>query len=84
MAMYRSNCAKILPGAFAFHRAPFAVHALDRERAFKYLQCCIDSYMTWADAEEQIRAYLSAKNVTPAIIDAEVERARALLQPWLD
>ena len=43
-------CEELVAGCFAGDLAPFAVHALDEERAFQYLSCCRNAKMNWAEA----------------------------------
>jgi hypothetical protein len=70
-------------GAFSSGTAPFAVHHLDRVRAADYLVAALKAQIGWAEAEADIRAYLATLGATPASIEKEVGRARALLEPWL-
>ena len=73
----------LIGGAFAGMTAPFAVHPNDRARAFRYLEAAMQANIAWADAEADIRAYLTQQGCTAALIQAEVDRARPYLQPWL-
>jgi hypothetical protein len=77
-------CEDLVAGCFAGDLAPFAVHALDEERAFQYLACCRKAHMSWEDAGEQIKSYLQSKGCTPERIGSDLEMARQKFQPWLD
>jgi hypothetical protein len=77
-------CEELVAGCFAGDLAPFAVHALDEERAFQYLSCCRKAQMKWADAATQIKNYLESKGCTPERIVSDLEMARQKFQPWLD
>ena len=78
-----SNVANLIGGAFAFTTAPFAMHQSDKERAAKYLLGAVQAQLTWADAESDIRQYLTEQNCSPSFIDAEVARAKPFLKSWL-
>jgi hypothetical protein len=77
-------CEDLVAGCFAGDLAPFAVHALDEERAFTYLQCCRKSGMKWADVKAQIEAYMKGKGCQIGRIASDLEMARQKFQPWLD
>jgi hypothetical protein len=48
-----------------------------------YLVAAVKAQVSWADAEQDIRDYLTAKNCTAQWINTEVARAKPLLEPWL-
>jgi hypothetical protein len=78
-----SSVGHLIGGAFAHQTAPFALHQLDTERAAKYLLVAVEAKITWADAEDDIRQYLKARNCSPSFIDEEIARAKPMLEPWL-
>jgi hypothetical protein len=78
-----SSVGNLIGGAFSHGTAPFAVHPLDAERAFNYLDAARKAKISWADAEDDIRQYLTGKNCSSSFIDDEVARARPMLKPWL-
>ncbi|MBL6458996.1 hypothetical protein JMJ55_27065 [Belnapia sp. T6] len=72
-----------IKAAFGSGATPFAVHHLDRVHAADYLVAALRAQVTWAQAEADIRAYLATQGTIPDLINAEVDRARDLLEPWL-
>jgi hypothetical protein len=70
--------------AFAGDRAPFGVHALDRVRAAKYMECCLEAGISWSEANRQLQNYLERKGCTPTEIATQLDIARPMLQLWLD
>ena len=73
----------LIAGAFASMTAPFAIHQYDRERAAAYLGAAVKAQISWADAEQDIRDYLSSQNCNVEYINQEVDRARPYLEHWL-
>lgn len=72
-----------IKGAFGLGTAPFAVHHLGRVHAADYLVAALKAQIGWAEAEADIRAYLTTQGATPVLVEEEVSRARTLLEPWL-
>ncbi|MBL6081127.1 hypothetical protein JMJ56_24290 [Belnapia sp. T18] len=72
-----------IKGAFGLGSAPFALHHSDRVRAADYLVAALKAQITWAVAENDIRAFLATQGATPDLIQEQVGRARELLEPWL-
>ena len=63
--------------------APFGVHHLDRIRAAEYLLQALKDNIDWNTAEIELMAYMSGQGFTPAAAATEIDRAKALLKPWL-
>lgn len=78
-----SKAYHLVAGGFAGMTAPFGVHPKDRERAAAYRDEAVRQGVTWAEAEQDIRTYLTEQGCTAEMIQSEVNRARPLLQPWL-
>lgn len=68
-------CEEMVGGCIAGDRAPFAVHALDEERAFQYLICCRKNDLRWADVKMQIEDYLTRKGVAIEAMAGDLEMA---------
>ena len=72
-----------LHDAFEVATAPFGVDALDRHHLAEYLLAALKARVTWAQAEADLRTYLTAQGVAPDRIEEAVDLVRPLLQPWL-
>jgi hypothetical protein len=77
-------CEDLVAGVFMDEQAPLAVPELNRERALKYLVCCYQQGLSWADAEQQIEDCLQQKGVPREGVIRQLKLAKPLLQPWLD
>jgi hypothetical protein len=77
-------CEDLVAGVFLDEQAPLAVPELNRERALKYLACCNQQGLSWADAEQQIEDCLQQKGVPREGVIRQLKLAKPLLQPWLD
>ncbi len=77
-------CEDLALACFFDEQAPLAVPELNRERTLKYLECCYQQGMSWADAEQQIRDCLQQRGVPPEGIMRQLKFAKPLLQAWLD
>ena len=73
-----------ISGGFAHMDAPFASHALDRDRAFSMLQTMLSEGASWSEAETAIRDYLKGQNMTAAELSKQMQRVEEKLRPWLD
>jgi hypothetical protein len=78
-----TNAYLELTGAFGGGTASFAHHQSDLESAATYLRAAMHARLSWADAEADIREYLTGKKCTPDFIDKQVQIARPFLEPWL-
>ncbi len=72
-----------LPGCFGEQDLFFAVHPLDQERGFAWLTKLRKEEVVWADTAEQIVGYLRDKGAADTYIDEQLNRAKAMLAPWL-
>jgi hypothetical protein len=72
-----------LPGCFAAMTAPFGLHPNDEERAFNWLTSLRERKIGWSAAKTQVEAYLKSRGVRGGEFTKQVERAGAMLQPWL-
>ena len=72
-----------IKGAFAFMDAPFAVHPKDQQRAAAYRDAAVAAGLSWADAENDVRAYAAEQSWTAAETEKQVERAARFLRPTL-
>jgi hypothetical protein len=77
-------CEDLVAGVFLDEQAPLAVPELNRERALKYLACCYQQGLSWADAQQQIEDCLQQKGVPREGVIRQLKLAKPLLQPWLD
>lgn len=67
----------LLPGAFAFETAPFAVHPLDNRRAMSMFHTALRAGDDEVEIVEEARRYLLQKGCTGDHIADQVERIRS-------
>jgi hypothetical protein len=72
-----------LRGCFAAMTAPFGLHPNDEERAFNWLNSLRERKIGWSAAKAQVEVFLKSHGVRGDEFTKQVERARAILQPWL-
>lgn len=63
--------------------APFGLHPYDKKRAVEYRKAAVSAGLTWADAEQDLRAYAAEKGWSPAFTEEQVRRAMKILTPQL-
>ena len=78
------TCEDLVPGCFGSGTTLFADRAFDRDSALKYLTCCHKAHLSWKEVETQIRTYLARKGILPELVEQQVQRARDLMQAWLE
>ncbi len=79
-----SEIYDLIAGAFAGQKAPFAIHPSDTKRAAKYLNAAIEKGVTWNEATEDIRKYLTEQGCSEDYIENEINRAAPFFRPWID
>jgi hypothetical protein len=76
-------CKDFVSGCFGHDLRPFAVDASDRHRALAYLECLVEHRVSWEEAREQVRGYLTERGAVPQHITMQIDMARLFLKPWL-
>lgn len=74
---------KQIPGCFAGMTAPFAVHPNDKKRARAMMNTMQKQGVSWSEADEAIRDYLAAQNVTQDEMRKQMQGVEERLKPWL-
>lgn len=74
---------KQIPGCFAGMTAPFAVHPNDEKRARAMMNTMQKQGVSWSEADEAIRDYLAAQNVTQDEMRKQMQGVEERLKPWL-
>ena len=72
-----------LPDCFGHDDLVFASSDLTCDRAFGWLTKLREQEAVWADVEHQIQEFLRERGVNVLRIVEQVDRARAMLGPWL-
>lgn len=74
---------KQIPGCFAGMTALFAVHPNDEKQARAMMNTMQKQGVSWSEAEEAIRDYLAAQNVTQDEMRKQMQGVEERLKPWL-
>lgn len=77
------NWDKSLEPCFTEHDAEFAFTPAQIDEALNWVRHLRSRDRTWHEAREQIAAFLQARKADPQHVRRQVERARALIRPWL-
>lgn len=73
---------KQVPGCFAGNLI-FTSHPAEEERAFAWLIDLRKRKIGWKAARAQLGAFLNSQRAEAGHIQRELDRAEALLKPWL-
>ena len=74
---------KKLPGCFGEVDQKFAVHPLDRKRAYEWLGTLRDEYVPWVDVRVAVRDHLKERGCSPEHIREQMKVVHRLISPWL-
>jgi hypothetical protein len=74
---------RALEPCFSAEDSEFAFTPVQIDEALNWVRDLRAKDRTWNDARDQIASFLKARNADSRHVKRQVERARALVRPWL-